>query len=110
LESEALMAQLDVAIERLKFRKARRLIDVKEIKSVQAAGLKELRIEGEIEGRQRNLRLYFVEDPNDSNQLLSLLLQLKSEGSSRSIRVQQNAAIRRAVNALNEYCKEDYDL
>lgn len=97
------MAQLEVSIERLRFQKARRLIDIKEIKSAEEAGIKELRVEGEIAGRQRNLRLYFVENPNDSNQLLGLLLQLKSDGTSRSIRLQQNAAIHRAVNVLNDY-------
>ncbi len=97
------MAQLEVSIERLRFQKARRLIDIKEIKSAEEAGIKELRVEGEIAGRQRNLRLYFVENPNDSNQLLGLLLQLKSDGTSRSIRLQQNAEIYRAVNVLNDY-------
>jgi hypothetical protein len=105
LEADAILAQLEEKIERLVSNRAKRLIEVKEIRTARDAGLKELRLAIILAGNQRQLRLYFAENPNIRNHFLGLFLHLKTDGLSSNIRNQQNAAIQVALGTLTNYLK-----
>jgi len=105
LEAVAILAQLEEKIERLVSNRAKRLIEVKEIRTARDAGLKELRLAIILAGNQRQLRLYFAENPNIRNHFLGLFLHLKTDGLSSNIRNQQNAAIQVALGTLTNYLK-----
>jgi hypothetical protein len=105
LEADAILAQLEEKIERLVSNRAKRLIEVKEIRTARDAGLKELRLAIILAGNQRQLRLYFAENPNIRNHFLGLFLHLKTDGLSSNIRNQQNAAIQVALGNLTNYLK-----
>jgi len=105
LEADAILAQLEEKIERLVSNRAKRLIEVKEIRTARDAGLKELRLAIILAGNQRQLRLYFAENPIVRNHLLGVFLQLKTDGLSSNIRNQQNDAIQVALGNLTNYLK-----
>ena len=105
LEADAILAQLEEKIERLVSNRAKRLIEVKEIRTARDAGLKELRLAIILAGNQRQLRLYFAENPIVRNNFLGLFLQVKTDGLSSNIRNQQNAAIQVALGTLTNYLK-----
>ncbi len=105
LEADAILAQLEEKIERLVSNRAKRLIEVKEIRTARDAGLKELRLAIILAGNQRQLRLYFAENPNIRNHFLGLFLHLKTDGLSSNIRNQQNDAIQVALRNLTNYLK-----
>ncbi len=105
LEADAILAQLEEKIERLVSNRAKRLIEVKEIRTARDAGLKELRLAIILAGNQRQLRLYFAENPNIRNHFLGLFLHLKTDGLSSNIRNQQNDAIQVALGNLTNYLK-----
>jgi len=105
LEADAILAQLEEKIERLVSNRAKRLIEVKEIRTARDAGFRELRLAIILAGNQRQLRLYFAENPNIRNHFLGLFLHLKTDGLSSNIRNQQNAAIQVALGTLTNYLK-----
>jgi hypothetical protein len=105
LEADAILAQLEEKIERLVSNRAKRLIEVKEIRTARDAGLKELRLAIILAGNQRQLRLYFAENPIVRNHFLGVFFQLKTDGLSSNIRNQQNDAIQVALGNLTNYLK-----
>jgi hypothetical protein len=74
LEADAILAQLEEKIERLVSNRAKRLIEVKEARTARDAGLKELRLAIILAGNQRQLRLYFAENPIVRNHFLGVFL------------------------------------
>ncbi len=110
LERDALFAQVQVTLTKLRSHQAKRLVEVKDIKSKSLVSMKELRINTILAGPQRKIRIYFVPNPNNSLELLGAYVELKSEESSLTNRLRQNTAINEASRILKLYLRANYDL
>ncbi len=110
LERDVLFAQVQVTLTKLCYQRAKRLVEVKDIKSNSLLGMKELRINAVLEGQPRKIRIYFAPNPNNLLELLGAYVELKSEESSLTNRLRQNTAINEASRMLKLYLRANYDL